>query len=119
MKIHQLGTFGLMYDRSVVFNTNIIAQYTDESGLPIDVKDLFMIDSRYNTLFKVQSGNISFDPAYCSLIVASDYSGNLYYANKNDISASKLSNNSLTYIKLKKVNHSINSITMFNQLIKN
>ncbi len=119
VKIHQLGTFGFMYDREPVFTTNIIAQYTDESGLPIDVKNLYLIDSRYNSVFKKETGNISFDPENISCIIATDYSGNLYYANKSDIAASHLSNNSLTYIKLKKVNPGINTISVFNQMIRN
>lgn len=119
IKIHQLGSFGLLYDRSPVFSTNVIAQYTDESGLPVDVKELFMIDNRYNTFFRIEVGNIAFDPATCAYIIACDYSGNLYFANKSDVAASNLSNNSLTYIKLKKVNPGVSSILMFNQLIRN
>jgi hypothetical protein len=119
LKIHQLGTFGLMYEQYPAFSTNIIAQYTDENGLPIDVKELFLIDTRYNTVFRIEVGNISFDPATTYLIVATDYTGNLYYANKSDISASNLSDNSLTYIKLKKVKQDISSVPMFIQQIRN
>jgi hypothetical protein len=119
IKIHQLGTFGYLLDKTPSFSTNIIAQYTDETGLPIDVKNLFLIDSRYNSVFKIQIGNISFDPNNVSCIVATDYSGNLYYANKSDISASNLSNNSLIYIKLKKVSPNLSNINLFNLLLKN
>ena len=119
LKIHQLGTFGLMYTKKPEFTTNIIAQYTDESGLPIDIKEIYMIDSRYNTFFKIEVGNIAFDPLNCTCIVAVDYSGNLYFANKSDVAMSNLSNNSLIYIKLKKVNPGITSIPMFNHLIRN
>lgn len=119
MKIQQLGTFGLMYETTPIFNSNIIAQYTDEKGLPVDVKDLFLIDSRYNTVFRKEVGNIQFDPLNCFLIVATDYSGNLYYANKTDVAAAGLSDNSLTYIRLKKAGRGISSIPMFNQLIRN
>ena len=119
IKIHQLGTFGFLFDKSPVFSTNIIAQYTDETGLPIDVKNLFLIDSRYNSVFKIQVGNISFDPNNVSCIVATDYSGNLFYANKSDISASNLSNNSLIYIKLKKVSPNLSNINLFNVLLRN
>jgi hypothetical protein len=119
IKIHQLGTFGFLFDKSPIFSTNIIAQYTDETGLPIDVKNLFLIDSRYNSVFKLQVGNISFDPSNVSCIVATDYSGNLYYANKSDISASNLSNNSLIYIKLKKLSPNLSNINLFNLLLKN
>ena len=119
IKIHQLGTFGYLLDKTPSFSTNIIAQYTDETGLPIDVKNLFLIDSRYNSVFKIQVGNISFDPNNVSCIVATDYSGNLFYANKSDISASNLSNNSLIYIKLKKVSPNLSNINLFNVLLKN
>jgi len=119
IKIQQLGTFGLMYTSEPTFSTNLIAQYTDINGIPIDVKDLFLVDSRYNTVIKVEPGNISFDPATCQYMVATDYNGNLYYANKNDITASNLSNNALTYIKLKKVNPNLNSIAFFNNLVRN
>ena len=119
IKIHQLGTFGYLLDKIPSFSTNIIAQYTDETGLPIDVKNLFLIDSRYNSVFKIQVGNISFDPNNVSCIVATDYSGNLFYANKSDISASNLSNNSLIYIKLKKVSPNLSNINLFNVLLKN
>ena len=119
IKIHQLGTFGYLLDKTPSFSTNIIAQYTDETGLPIDVKNLFLIDSRYNSVFKIQVGNISFDPNNVSCIVATDYSGNLFYANKSDISASNLSNNSLIYIKLKKVSPNLSNINLFNLLLKN
>lgn len=119
IKIHQLGTFAYLFDKTPVFSTNIIAQYTDASGLPIDVKNLFLIDSRYNSVFKLQVGNIFFDPNNVSCMIATDYSGNLYYANKSDISASNLSNNSLIYIKLKKVNSNLTNINLFNLLLKN
>lgn len=118
-KIHQLGTFGMMYEKSPEFASNIIAQYTDEKGIPVDVKALFLIDSRYNTVFRKEVGNIQFDPSNCYLIVATDYNGNLYYANKTDIAAAGLSDNSLTYIKLKKAGRGIGNIQTFNQLIKN
>jgi hypothetical protein len=109
----------LMYSKEPVFSTNLIAQYTDASGLPIDVKELFLVDSRYNTVIKVEPGNITFDPATTQYMVATDYSGNLYYANRTDISSSNLNNNDLTYIRLKKVGHNLNSIAYFNNLIKN
>lgn len=119
IKVAQLGTFGMMYMKEPVFSTNIIAQYTDENGLPIDVRELFMVDSRYNTVIRIKAGNFVFDPATCLYIVATDYSGNLYYAGKNDIPAASLSNNSLTYIKLKKASTHMNSIAFFNKLLKN
>jgi hypothetical protein len=77
-----------------------------------------MIDKRFNTLFNVQVGNIAFEPDQLSALIAIDYSGNLYYANKNDVPASQLSNNSLTYIKLKKLPQNIQQISGFNQAIK-
>ena len=119
IKIHQLGTFGFLFDQTPTFTTNIIAQYTDETGLPIDVKKLYLIDSRYNSVFQLQVGNISFDPNNVYCIIATDYSGNLYYANRSDISASNLSNNSLIYIKLKKVSPNLSNINQFNLLLKN
>lgn len=119
LKIHQLGTFGFFYNCTPEFNTGLIAQYTDLRGLPIDIKDIYMIDSRYNTLFRIHVGNLSLDPANCAYIIATDYSGNLYYANKDDILSSNLSNNSLTYIKLKKVPSNITSIAAFMNQLKN
>lgn len=119
LKIHQLGTFGFFYNALAEFNTNLIAQYTDLRGLPIDIKSIFMIDIRYNTVFKISVGNLSLDPSNTAYIIATDYSGNLYYANKDDILSSSLSNNSLTYIKLKKVPANITTIFAFINLIKN
>jgi hypothetical protein len=119
IKIQQLGTFGLLYTREPVFSTNLIVQYTDLTGIPIDVKELFLVDTRYNTVFRVQAGNITFDPGTTQYFVATDYSGNLYYANKNDIMASNLSNNALTYIKMKKVDPNLNNVAFFNNLVKN
>jgi hypothetical protein len=119
IKIQQLGSFGVFYTKEPVFSTNLIAQYTDISGLPIDIKDLYLVDSRYNTVIRVSPGNISFDPATCQYMVATDYSGNLYYANRSDIMASNLSNNALTYIKLKRVNPGVSSVNVFNSLIRN
>lgn len=119
LKIHQLGTFGMFYSQTPVFNTSLIAQYTDLKGLPIDIKNIYMIDNRYNTVFKIHVGNLTFEPANCEYIIATDYSGNLYYANKNDIAGSDVSNNSLTYIKLKKVPSNVKDINIFNSLIKN
>ncbi len=119
LKIHQLGTFGMFYNQTPAFNTSLIAQYTDLKGLPIDIKNIYMIDNRYNTVFKILVGNLTFEPANCEYIIATDYSGNLYYANKNDVSASNVSNNSLTYIKLKKVPSNVKDINVFNGLIKN
>lgn len=78
-----------------------------------------MIDIRYNTVFKISVGNLSLDPSNTAYIIATDYSGNLYYANKDDILSSSLSNNSLTYIKLKKVPANITTISAFINLIKN
>jgi hypothetical protein len=118
-KIHQLGSFGLFYNRQPEFNTHLIAQYTDENGLPIDVKSLYLIDKRYNTVFKINPGNLSFNPNECMYMIACDFNGNLYYATKNDLNTSSLVNNSLTYIKLKKLKSSITSIDFFNQLIRN
>lgn len=119
IKIHQLGTFGLFYNQTPVFNTALIAQYTDQKGLPIDIKNIYMIDNRYNTVFKIQVGNLNFEPNNCDYIIATDYSGNLYYANKNDILASAISNNSLIYIKLEKVPSNVSDINTFNNLLKN
>ena len=118
MKVQQLGTFGLMYMVEPVFSTNLIAQYTDINGLPIDIKDLFLVDSRYNTVIRVSPGNITFDPATTQYMVATDYSGNLYYATRSDIAASNLNNNALTYIRLKKANSNLNNVIHFNNLIR-
>ncbi|MFM6983003.1 MAG: hypothetical protein ACKOXF_02650 [Chitinophagaceae bacterium] len=119
LKIHQLGTFGMFYSQTPVFNTSLIAQYTDQKGLPIDIKNIYMIDNRYNTVFKIQVGNLNFEPNNCDYMIATDYSGNLYYANKNDILASAISNNSLIYIKLKKVSSNVSDINTFNNILKN
>jgi hypothetical protein len=119
LKIHQLGTFGLLYTQTPVFNTSLIAQYTDQKGLPIDIKNIYMIDNRYATVFKIQVGNLNFEPNNCDYIIATDYSGNLYYANKSDILASAISNNSLIYIKLKKVSSNVSDVNTFNNLLKN
>ena len=118
LKIQQLGSFSLLYSKEPEFSTHLIAQYTDESGLPIDVKDLYLIDKRYATTFKIEVGNLSFSPSECQFIIATDYSGQLYYASKSDFNLSSLKNNSLTYIQLKKVKSEIDTIEFFTPLTK-
>lgn len=113
IKIPGLGTYGYLADSTPQFSTNIIAVYTDENGLPVDVRNLFLIDSRYNTVFSIRPGNISFTPSSCSMIVATDFSGNLYYANRDDVASTNLSDNSLTYIRLKKVALGVTTLPMF------
>lgn len=119
MKIHQLGTFAYAYQVEPVFSSNLIVQYTDLNGLPIDIKELFMVDSRFNSLIRIQAGNLNFDPATCQYIFATDYAGNLYYVNKNDVNGISVGNNSLIYLKMKKVNPNIIDIQSFNNLIRN
>lgn len=119
LKIHQLGSFGFFNQLNPEFNTGLIAQYTDLKGIPIDIKEIYMIDSRYNTVFKIAVGNLSFYPSYCNMIIATDYSGNLYYANRGDITASNISNNSLIYIKMKPVPGSITTVAAFMNLTRN
>ncbi len=93
-------------------------QYTDETGLPIDVKDLFMVDNRYQTVIKLDLRNMAINPVTCQLIFATDYNGEMYFANKDDIMGMNLSNNSLTYIKLNKIKVKLNTIESFNNYIK-
>lgn len=118
IKLNQLGTFSLFKMKAVEFSTNLIVQYTDETGLPIDIKDLYMIDSRYQTILKPDLKNIAISPATCQLLFATDYNGEMYFANKSDIMGMNLTNNSLTYIKLNKIKVKLNSIEAFNNYIK-
>ncbi len=112
-KIHQLGSFGIFYSVVPKFDINLIAQFTNESGIPIDVKYLYMIDKRYNSYFELKPGNILFSPSECQYFIAVDYSGKLYYATQNDLNISNLTNNSLTYIKLKLLKENISTIESF------
>lgn len=112
-KIHQLGSFGIFYSIEPKFDINLIAQFTNESGIPIDVKYLYMIDKRYNSYFELKPGNILFSPTECQYFIAVDYSGKLYYATQNDLNISNLTNNSLTYIKLKLLRDNISTIESF------
>lgn len=118
LKINQLGSFGFYYYITPQHNTNIIAQYTNDKGIPIDVKDLYLIDTRYNTCFKIQVGNLSLTPSSTKMIVAVDYDGELYYANKSDVLAMNLVDNSLVFIKLRPVKEKLNNIQGFIQLVK-
>lgn len=118
LKINQLGSFGFYYYIKPQHNTNIIAQYTNDKGIPIDVKDLYLIDSRYNTCFKIQVGNLSLTPNSTKMIVAVDYDGELYYANKSDVVAMNLVDNSLVFIKLRPVKEKLSNIQGFIQLVK-
>ncbi len=118
IRLNQLGSFSLFQLKPVDFNTNLIVQYTDETGLPIDVKELFMVDSRYQTVLELDFKNMAISPATCQLIFATDYNGDIYFANKNDIAAANLTNNSLTYIKLNKIKVKLKSIEAFNYYVK-
>ena len=118
IRMNQLGTFSLFTLKPVEFNTNIIAQYTDETGIPIDVKQLFMVDSRYQTIIPLDFKNLALTPSTCQLIFATDYSGDIYFANKSDIVAANLVNNSLTYIKLNKIKVKLKTIEGFNYYIR-
>ncbi len=113
LKIHQLGTFGLVKMQEHNFNTNLVVHYADERGLPIDVKEIYMLDDRYATPIKLEKDKIFLTPINCQLIVATDYNGNIYYANKSDIIALNFSNNSLTFIKLNTLRTKLNSIESF------
>ncbi len=119
LKVHQLGSFGLFYSKNLEFSTNLIAQYTDERGLPIDVKYLFLIDKRYNSVIPIQVGNLNFSPTETQYIIAIDYQGNLFYATSNDLNIANLTNNSLTYIKLKQLKDNINTVELFISKTKN
>lgn len=119
IKIHQLGSFSFLYPVQANFNKYVIVQYTDFNGLPIDVKNLYLIDKRYNCIFKLQLESLNYDQSNTEYIFATDYAGNLYYANKSDIDTIRVGNNSLTYLKLKRVNANITDINTILQLIKN
>ena len=118
LKINQLGSFGFYYYIKPQHTTNIIAQYTNDKGIPIDVKDLYLIDTRYNSCFKIQVGNLSLTPNSTKMIVAVDYDGVLYYANKGDIAGMNLMDNSLVFIKLRPVKEKLSNIQGFIQLVK-
>ncbi|MES2617072.1 MAG: hypothetical protein V4613_04285 [Bacteroidota bacterium] len=118
IRLNQLGSFSLFTMKSISFSTNLIVQYTDERGVPIDVKELFMIDSRYQTVLRLDKKNMAINPATCTMIIAIDYNGDLYFANKSDIVSMNLTNNALTSIKLKKVSVKLNSIEAFNNYTK-
>lgn len=119
IKIHQLGTFGLVKLQQHEFNTNLIVNYTDERGVPIDIKTIFMLDERYATPIKLDKENIAINPATFQLIVATDYNGNLFYANKSNIAGMNFSNNSYTYIKLNLVKTKLTSIEAFLNYCRN
>ncbi len=118
IRMNQLGTFSLFVLKPVDFNTNIIAQYTDETGIPIDIKEIFMFDSRYQTIIPLDLKNLAITPNTCQLIFATDYTGDIYFANKSDIMAANLVNNSLTYIKLNRIKVKLNSIEGFNFYVR-
>ncbi len=118
IRLNQLGSFGLFTLKPIEFNTNLIVQYTDERGVPIDVKELFMIDSRYQTVISLDFKNLAITPSTCQLLFATDYNGDIYFANKSDIAAMNLTNNSLTYIKLSLIKVKLKSIEGFNHYVK-
>ncbi len=119
LKIHQLGTFGIIKLQEHNFTTNLIVNYTDERGVPIDIKTIYMLDERYTTPIKISKENLAINPATFQLIVATDYNGNLFYANKSNIAGMNFSNNSYTYIKLNLVKTKLTSIEAFLNYCRN
>ena len=119
LKIHQLGTFGLVKLQTQEFNTNLIVNYTDERGVPIDIKAIYLLDERYASPIKLDKENIAINPATFQLIVATDFNGNLFYANKSNIAGMNFSNNSYTYLKLNVVKAKLTSIEAFLNYVRN
>ncbi|MBC7425983.1 MAG: hypothetical protein H7321_05560 [Bacteroidia bacterium] len=103
IRIRELGVFAAMTEEKTGATSEIIAAYTDNGGLPIDVKQVYVIQKNINSVQVLKPGNIMLDLVNTSLIAVIDYTGNFYYLTAKDLKSLNLTSNSLVYFRMTKL----------------
>jgi hypothetical protein len=74
--------------------------YLTSNGLPIDVKDLIVIDKTAGNVRKINKGNVKLNIENISLLLCTDFQNNLYYLTGDHLRNSGLTDGSIFFIKM-------------------
>ncbi len=118
MHIAHSGIFSVMQiGEQSNHNVNFHITYTDNNGLPIDVKKLIVIDKKNGSVRTINKGNVSLDVETLSLLLCVDYKGNLYYLEGDALRGNKLTPDGIYYIRLNSIQQP-RSMEEFHKAIK-
>jgi hypothetical protein len=115
--IRQTGLFGML---NVVPQENPIEFYinlSDDNGIPIDAKDIFVIDKKTGYSKRIAQGNQKLNPNLLSMIICVDFNGNIYYLKGDEITKHGFSDGSIYFLKLHYHPYPVRSVAEFQNQI--
>lgn len=95
----------------------IIANFTDLQGIPIDLKKCYILHKNTNTIYTYTDGNITFDKNNISAIVCLDHKGKVYFIDGDRLSSLHLEDYSYSVIKLEWIEFPIKTSEEFKEFI--
>jgi hypothetical protein len=111
--IRQTGLFGMFNIVPLENPVEFFIKLHDDNGLPIDSKDIFVIDKKTGFSKRIAQGNQKLNPELISMIICVDYSGNIYYLSGDDIKKTGFSDGSIYFLKLRFHPFPVRSVSEF------
>lgn len=117
--IRQTGVYGFMQiAEKTEPQITCFFQYLDANGIPIDVKHLVMIDKKQGMVRKIKAGNVTFNPETLTLILCSDYKGQVHFIEGDNLRTQGIQDGSIYFLKLNSLPHPPRSVEEFKKYSK-
>ena len=95
----------------------LIANFTDKSGIPIDLKVCYILHTNTNTIHTFYDKNIYFDANKVKAIICLDYKNDIYFIDGESLQYLKLEEYSYSIINLYKVEEQLKTAADFRSYI--
>jgi len=117
--VRQVGVYGFMHiAEKTEPQITCFFQYLDANGLPIDVKNVVLIDKKNGSVRNVKPGNITFNPESLTMILCSDYKGQVHYIEGDNLRTQGINDGSIYFLKLNSLPHPPRSVEEFKKYCK-
>ena len=101
-----LTEFGIYTNanKNVLLNKKeFIANFTNDGGIPIDLKMCYVLHKNSSTIYSFPSSNITFDKENISAIICVDHNGKVYFIDGDRLSSLHIEDFSYAVIKMEEI----------------
>jgi len=115
-----LTEFGIYSNTNTAIIQNkkeFIANFTNDGGIPLDLKRCYVLHKNTNTIYTFPTGNIFFDKNNISAIICLDHTGKVYFIDGDRLSSYHIEDFSYSVIKMELIEIPIKTAEEFKSFI--
>lgn len=95
----------------------LIAKFITSEGLPIDVKNSWVVYPSLKTCRQFEEGNISLNPSQFSHIICKDFDGQLYLINRETLMNMQPQDGGLLYVPMIPISEQVRNMADWNKIL--